>query len=132
MNSQVSNQLVRGCITTLLAAVDSGQLRSTHPASLLELLALLQCMWWGQLHLLLKGCVAVAAAAQRGDMLRKMRGHLCPGGLAFVMLPLRCLDSSPFMTWQHFEKVLAALGLQVSQSNRFNPVPASYRRSVCR
>eukprot|EP00891_Asterochloris_glomerata_P007372 jgi/Astpho2/7372/Aster-01963 len=55
----------------------------------------------------------VPTAAQRGDMLRKMRAHLRPGGLAFVMLPLRCLDSSPFMTWQHFENALAALGLQV-------------------
>lgn len=75
--------------------------------------------------MLLKDCVAVAAAAQRGDMLRKMRAHLRPGGLAFVMLPLRCLDSSPFMTWQHFENALAALGLQVRQSDRFNPVLAS-------
>ncbi len=75
--------------------------------------------------MLLKDCVAVAAAAQRGNMLRKMRAHLRPGGLAFVMLPLRCLDSSPFMTWQHFENALAALGLQVRQSDRFNPVLAS-------
>ena len=123
---------MRGRITTLLAAGDSGQSDFTHPASLLELLALLLCLWRGRLHLLLKDCVAVAAAAQRGDMLRKMRAHLQTGGLAFVMLPLRCLDSSPFMTWQHFESVLAALGLQVSQSKIVNPVPASDRCSVCR
>jgi 25S rRNA (adenine2142-N1)-methyltransferase len=55
-------------------------------------------------------CVPDALA--RGAMLRGLRAHLRQGGLAFVMLPLRCVASSPFTTRQTFTDALAAAGLE--------------------
>ena len=56
----------------------------------------------------------VPTANDRGNMLLKMRGHLQDGGHAFIVLPLRCLNDSPYMTAKHFEDALAAAGLRVS------------------
>ena len=55
-------------------------------------------------------CVPDALA--RGAMLRGLRAHLRQGGLAFIMLPLRCVASSPFTTRQTFTDALAAAGLE--------------------
>jgi len=58
----------------------------------------------------------VPAPLQRGAMLHVLRQQLRPGGLAFVMVPLRCLTSSPFMSRQRFVAALAAAGLAVEES----------------
>lgn len=58
----------------------------------------------------------VPAPLQRGAMLHVLRQQLRPGGLAFVMVPLRCLTSSPYMSRQHFAAALAAAGLAVEES----------------
>ena len=55
----------------------------------------------------------VPTAVDRGNMLLKMRGHLQQGGHAFIVIPLRCLNDSPYMTAKYFEDALAAAGLQV-------------------
>lgn len=55
----------------------------------------------------------VPTAAQRGSMLLKMRRHLQESGHAFIVLPLRCLNNSPYMTAVHFGQALAAVGLKV-------------------
>lgn len=55
----------------------------------------------------------VPTAVDRGNMLLKIRGHLQQGGHAFIVIPLRCLNDSPYMTAKYFEDALAAAGLQV-------------------
>jgi 25S rRNA (adenine2142-N1)-methyltransferase len=55
----------------------------------------------------------VPDASSRGRMLLGLRAHLAVGGLAFVMLPLRCLESSRHCSWRLFETALACAGLQV-------------------
>lgn len=54
--------------------------------------------------------------SRRGTMLLGCRAHLCLGGLYFLMLPLRCLTHSPFMTEQHLTRVLAAAGFEVVET----------------
>ena len=56
----------------------------------------------------------VPTAIKRGTMLVNMRQHLRQGGIAFVVLPLRCLNDSPYMTSQHFEAALHRAGFTVS------------------
>ena len=51
-------------------------------------------------------------ALARGAMLRGLREHLRPDGLCFVMLPLRCVASSPFTTRDTFVAAMAAAGLE--------------------
>lgn len=43
-------------------------------------------------------CVPTPAA--RGDMLRRLFAHTRPGGLVFLMLPLRCLTHAKAMSWK--------------------------------
>ena len=66
----------------------------------------------------------VPDALSRGAMLRGLRAHLRLGGLAFVMLPLRCVASSPFTTRDTFTDALAAAGLEARES-------ACSRRAAC-
>ena len=55
----------------------------------------------------------VPTAIKRGQMLMNMRRHLQPGGHAFIIIPLRCLNDSPYMTAEHFEAALQAVGFLV-------------------
>ena len=55
----------------------------------------------------------VPTATERGAMLLNMRRHLQHGGHAFIVLPLRCLNDSPYMTPAHFDQALAAAGFKV-------------------
>lgn len=55
----------------------------------------------------------VPTAKDRGSMLLKMRAHLKRSGHAFIVIPLRCLNDSPFMTTASFEQALMAAGLKV-------------------
>lgn len=55
----------------------------------------------------------VPTATDRGSMLLKMRAHLRHSGHAFIVIPLRCLTNSPFMTTAYFQQALAAAGFQV-------------------
>lgn len=56
----------------------------------------------------------VPTAMKRGTMLLRMRQQLCQSGHAFVVVPLRCLNNSPYMTSQHFEAALKIVGFTVS------------------
>lgn len=56
----------------------------------------------------------VPTASKRGQMLMKMRRHLRQGGHAFIIIPLRCLNCSPYMTPEHFEAALQVAGFLVS------------------
>lgn len=58
----------------------------------------------------------VPSAKDRGQMLLNISNHLRAGGLAFVVIPLRCLNSSSRMTPKHFELVLSAAGFQVGNA----------------
>lgn len=55
----------------------------------------------------------VPTATDRGTMLLKMRAHLKSSGHAFIVIPLRCLNESPFMTPAYFDQALAAAGFEV-------------------
>lgn len=55
----------------------------------------------------------VPTATDRGTMLLKMRAYLKSSGHAFIVLPLRCLNDSPFMTTAYFDQALAAAGFEV-------------------
>lgn len=57
----------------------------------------------------------VPNAKGRGQMLLQMRDHLRPGGHAFVVIPLRCLQDSPHMTPKHFQDALVAAGFKVKR-----------------
>lgn len=61
----------------------------------------------------------VPTAAKRGSMLIQIRQHLRQGGHAFIVIPLRCLTDSPYMTSQHFEAAMQASGFQVSHVSSF-------------
>ena len=73
-------------------------------------------------------CVPDALA--RGAMLRGLRAHLRPGGLCFVMLPLRCVASSPFTTRDTFAAALAAAGLEVLETKESTKVVFICARAV--
>ena len=60
----------------------------------------------------------VEDAGRRGTMLLACRAHLRPAGLLFLMLPLRCLTASPYMTATHLERLLACAGFEVVESTR--------------
>lgn len=49
----------------------------------------------------------------RGDMLLRSYQHLKPGGLFFLMLPLRCLTKSKHMTQDHFRSLLKHVGFTI-------------------
>lgn len=55
----------------------------------------------------------VPTATQRGTMLLKMRAHLKSSGHAFIVIPIRCLSDSCFMTKAFFDQALAAAGFEV-------------------
>ena len=55
----------------------------------------------------------VPTAVDRGSMLLKMRAHLKTSGHAFIVIPLRCLNDSCFMTAAYFDQALAAAGFEV-------------------
>ena len=59
----------------------------------------------------------VPTAAKRGSMLIQIRQHLRQGGHAFIVIPLRCLTDSPYMTSRHFEAAMQAAGFQVSHTS---------------
>lgn len=54
----------------------------------------------------------VPDARDRGVMLRGIRRHLAAGGVAFLMVPLRCVQSSPHTTWESFTRAMALAGLR--------------------
>lgn len=60
----------------------------------------------------------VSNAEKRGDMLRGMREHLKPGGLAFLCLPRRCFEKSPFTTHRSFRALLRCVGLETIHVKR--------------
>lgn len=60
----------------------------------------------------------VPTATDRGSMLLKMRAHLKPNGHAFIVIPLRCLNDSPFMTTAYFEQALMAAGFKVHTDSK--------------
>ena len=57
----------------------------------------------------------VATPLQRGEMLVRCREHLRRGGFFFVMVPLRCLHASPFMTWDRFQAAMEAAGFTLER-----------------
>ena len=87
-------------------------LRSTHPRiEQLDFFSLAPAAEYGAVVCaMVLNCVPDALA--RGAMLRGLREHLRPGGLCFVMLPLRCVAGSPFTTRDTFAAALAAAGLE--------------------
>ncbi len=80
--------------------------------------------------LLLQVLNCVPDALARGAMLRGLRAHLRPGGLCFVMLPLRCVASSPFTTRDTFAAALAAAGLEVLETKESPKVAFICARAV--
>lgn len=47
----------------------------------------------------------VPDARDRGEMLRGIRAHLSEGGVAFIMVPLRCVQArarAPLQTFRHY------------------------------
>ena len=56
----------------------------------------------------------VPTASKRGQMVMNMWQHLRQGGHAFIIIPRRCLDCSPYMTTEHFEAALQVAGFLVS------------------
>ena len=73
-------------------------------------------------------------ALARGAMLRGLRAHLRPGGLCFVMLPLRCVAGSPFTTRDTFADALAAAGLEAraqAARNCDSAIPALTYVATC-
>ena len=63
-------------------------------------------------------------------MLLSCRAHLRPGGLLFLMLPLRCLTASPYMTATHLERLLACAGFEVVESTQSPKVAFLLARAV--
>lgn len=72
----------------------------------------------------------VPSAASRGRMLLCCRAHVRPGGLLFVMLPLRCLTSSPFCSWERFAAALACAGFELVESKESPKVAFILARAV--
>lgn len=68
--------------------------------------------------------------SQRGAMLLGCRAHLQPHGLFFLMLPLRCLTHSPYMTEEHLTRVLAAAGFELMELKRSTKVVFLLSRAV--
>lgn len=56
-------------------------------------------------------CVPTAAA--RGEMLRRCRDHLRPGGHLFLMLPRLCLMRSPYITPARMQRLLRMVGFSL-------------------
>ena len=73
-------------------------------------------------------CVEDASA--RGTMVLACRAHLRPGGLFFLMLPLRCLTASPYMDATHLERLLACAGFQVVEATQSPKVAFLLVRAV--
>jgi 25S rRNA (adenine2142-N1)-methyltransferase len=70
----------------------------------------------------------VPGPARRGEMLRRMRHFLLPGGLCFVTLPKSCLALSPYTDRSTFRDALELVGLDVVETKE-SPKIAFY---VCR
>ena len=55
----------------------------------------------------------VPTAAKRGEMLARTAVILRPGGLFFLMLPVRCVKASSRMSHEKLTRILRACGLRV-------------------
>jgi 25S rRNA (adenine2142-N1)-methyltransferase len=64
-------------------------------------------------------CVPTPAA--RGVMLARLAAHLRGGGMAFVVLPRRCVEACGGETWASFEGAMAAAGLGRIVGRRASP-----------
>lgn len=64
-------------------------------------------------------CVPTPAA--RGVMLARMAAHLRPGGVAFIVLPRRCVEAAGSETYASFEAAAAAAGLAPVLARRSSP-----------
>jgi len=65
-------------------------------------------------------CVPTPEA--RGRMLAGVRGHLKKDGIAFIMLPRRCVEAAPAAcTWATFEAAMAVVGLAPVHARRASP-----------
>lgn len=68
--------------------------------------------------------------ASRTELLIRCRDHLVPGGLLYLSLPSRCLDMSQYITRQHFEALLTALGF-VLRDAKMTPKISLYMLQRC-
>jgi len=67
----------------------------------------------------------VPSPEARGRMLKLLHQHVCPGGLVFLTLPLRCLTHSKNITWEQFAKVIESVGF-VIESSKASPKVAFF------
>ncbi len=111
-------------------AVRAIDLRSTHPR--IEQLDFFNLPAAGEYAAVVCAMVlnCVPTAAARGAMLRGLRAHLRDGGVAFIMLPLRCLNRSPFTTHAVFSDALAAVGLELLETKESPKVVFLCARAV--
>lgn len=72
----------------------------------------------------------VGDALKRGDMLRRCRRLLRPGGLVFVVLPRKCLDNSQFCTVARFDQIMRSLGYE-KQSYHTSPKLSFFMYKLC-
>lgn len=63
----------------------------------------------------------VPTPGRRGIMLARMAGHLSTGGVAFIVLPRRCVETRRGETWGPFEGAMDAAGLAPVLARRSSP-----------
>ena len=88
-------------------------LRSTNPK--IKAQDFLQLACGGQYQVIMCSMVinCVPTAAQRGEMLVRLRAQLATGGHLFLMLPRRCLTHSKHCSAKHLRALLRAAGFTV-------------------
>jgi 25S rRNA (adenine2142-N1)-methyltransferase len=73
----------------------------------------------------------VSSPLKRGRMLSLVREHLLPGGHLFLMIPRRCIENSPYCSFNVISEALSIVGLKVVETKLSPKVAFFCAQRVC-